>query len=1214
MKAPRLAHHLLSGTIVIWVAVLALHASTASADSILTIHANGTGAYPTIQAAIDAAAPGTIIELADGIYRGSGNRDLDFRGKPITVRSESGDPEACIIDCGGSEAEPHMGLYFHSNEGEESILAGVTIRNGYAQLGGGIRCQNSAPTISNCILTENYAITTGGGICLHETSNATIEHCRFLDNTAGTTGGGASSSYSWPVFTYCTFSGNYAEISGGAIKASRGTPPFGPWPNRKDIEDAQMTPEFVHVPRFINCTIVDNTAGKDGGAFVFIFQSADIENTVVAYNKGEPLIKRNGFSFPALRHCNLYGNEGRDWSGSIGNQRGINGNFSKPPLFCDHAALAGNSPCAPANSPMGSLIGAWPVGCADMSPPESPDADPLGDAAVLDEETIAQRMRLWKHREEQHTLWCQAMLHEIRGDYQCATEYMRAHMALCRKIYDPGSRYLWKSTRVLAGLLLRLGNHAEAIKYQRESLEMTRQGFGPRSEESVFAMISLAEALLTDGQEQEAELLLQTAITIGIVEGESDSYPITSALSDMGYIAMRQGRFDDAADYFRKALDGRERLLRETHTDLARSRIVLARSLTAQGAFDEAIELFEKGLAARINRFGANHGVISETLCQIADCYLCAGQANRAESLYVEAARIYEGARLNVGEGLSRSISLSSPYLNLATVEYLLGATEEIWPALEKAQGRALADLLMEESQKTLRPEDAKHQEELLGKTNQLQSRISAFEKKLAADSSNTAIAGDLTDARTRLLEAQVELHRFQTTIAQEYPIERGQILSLERIQATLPENGAIVGWLDFHLFHDVKACAGYIIRPHGPVIWVDLDADASVHPSTFRDSLIVGRMGRHDETRLDDINTMGHSIWAAWIAPLLPHLEDVDALVIIPAGAMLGIPIEALTDEHGTTLNDRFAVSYSASATLFAWLQEQEASRKRMVAERALLVGDPPFKPAHLAAMEHALDANENADPGEYFWVNSQEDSTAESVFSASFLRSALSGNSEALSSLPRLHWTGREVRSAEMMFPEATVLLNEDASEAELLKLAEADELAQYQMIHLATHALVSDDDPERSALVLSQVDLPDPLETINRGERVIDGLLTAREIVQEFELNAELVTLSACQTALGCEIPGEGYVGLTQAFLQAGARSVLVSLWRVEDEATARLMNRFYGNLTGHRTGAPMPKNAALQEAKQYLRIYREPDGTYPFAHPSCWSGFILLGAPD
>jgi CHAT domain-containing protein len=173
----------------------------------------------------------------------------------------------------------------------------------------------------------------------------------------------------------------------------------------------------------------------------------------------------------------------------------------------------------------------------------------------------------------------------------------------------------------------------------------------------------------------------------------------------------------------------------------------------------------------------------------------------------------------------------------------------------------------------------------------------------------------------------------------------------------------------------------------------------------------------------------------------------------------------------------------------------------------------------------------------------------------------------------------------------------------------------LSRFALIHLATHALVRDDFPERSALVLSQVGLTDALSAALAGEAIEDGLLTGAEIVQDWLLDAELVTLSACETGLGRALRSEGYLGLVNAFLQAGARSVVASLWQVEDQATALLMERFYDNLRrglGDQCGSTVcPRAAALGDAKRWLRDYRDAAGRRPYEHPYFWSAFVLIG---
>src|SRR5262249_1950411 len=127
-----------------------------------------------------------------------------------------------------------------------------------------------------------------------------------------------------------------------------------------------------------------------------------------------------------------------------------------------------------------------------------------------------------------------------------------------------------------------------------------------------------------------------------------------------------------------------------------------------------------------------------------------------------------------------------------------------------------------------------------------------------------------------------------------------------------------------------------------------------------------------------------------------------------------------------------------------------------------------------------------------------------------------------------------------------------------------------------------------PLKSALILSRDRLPDPLRQVEQGLPPFDGKLTAEEVLRSWRLDADLVTLSACQSGLGRPGQGGGFVGLAPAFLLAGWRSVVVSLWKVDDAATALLMHRFYSNLLGRREGlrGPMGKAAALHEAQRWL----------------------------
>jgi CHAT domain-containing protein len=500
----------------------------------------------------------------------------------------------------------------------------------------------------------------------------------------------------------------------------------------------------------------------------------------------------------------------------------------------------------------------------------------------------------------------------------------------------------------------------------------------------------------------------------------------------------------------------------------------------------------------------------------------------------------------------------------------------------------------------------------------ELEGQVQALADALPPDSDELDTK-ELRALRTKLAVTEAAWHLFQQDIVLHHPVAEGQSFPLKRVQAALGENAALVGWLQVSIGPggDELTPWGYVIRKAGPVHWVRLrppsskpDTPAADAPNALREALALAGSWPFRVTDVDRINVDAHSVWTQWIQPLTPHLEGVEELAVIPSASMRGIPLEALLDEDGAYLGDRYAVSYVPSATIYAWLQEEGDGHETRPDRRALLVGDPPFTADHLAAMEQESESRPDTD-GLLL-------ASAKFTLEPSVLRSALAGNEEVLASLPRLPRAREEIERVASSMAEATTLVGSDASEQELVALAQSGAMREYDTIHLATHTLVDDELPERSALVLSLVDLPDPLEAVMEGGRVYDGLLTLKEILRDWELEADLVTLSGCQTGLGREVAGEGSVGLAHAFLQVGARSLLVSLWRVEDEATSLLMGRFYENLTGAFgeeragvVGAPISKVVALQEAKRWLRTYTDEQGRQPFAHPIYWSGFVLIG---
>ncbi|MBW1932742.1 MAG: S8 family serine peptidase [Deltaproteobacteria bacterium] len=252
------------------------------------------GEYPNIQEAIYRAWDRGVVWLADGVYTGDGNRDIDFMGKAITVRSENG-PQNCIIDCNGTEQEPHIGFVFDDDEDSNSVLAGVTVTGGCgagAYSAGAIACVYSSPVIAGCVISGNTAAAGGGLNC--KSGTPTISNCILTGNTA-IYGGAIFSQKAAPIISNCVITANTAN-KGGALASRQGS------------------------PKVVNCTIVGNRANLTGGGIFFWYGEEVVTNSII-WNNSAPSDSQL-FSYSSPSYCCI-----QDWAG-----QGI-GNIAVDPCF-----------------------------------------------------------------------------------------------------------------------------------------------------------------------------------------------------------------------------------------------------------------------------------------------------------------------------------------------------------------------------------------------------------------------------------------------------------------------------------------------------------------------------------------------------------------------------------------------------------------------------------------------------------------------------------------------------------------------------------------------------------------------------------------------------------------------------------------------------------------------------------------------------------------
>ncbi len=308
--------------------------STPLSAATLTVDDDGPADFNDIRSAVVAAVAGDTIVVADGLYRGPDNRNIDFGGKAVTLSSANG-PERCIVDC----ESKGRGFYFYQSEGPCTVIEGITVMRGRDTYGAGFYCTNGAsPTIRNCIVRDNRATYSGGGIACEYQTSPLIENCVIYSNHSDSQGGGISCSQSNAAIigctiaenssssgagvygyyadlqilncmfernradyragayhcyrsssrvTNCVFNGNYAQAYGGAVY-------FG----------SQGTPVFAH------CTFNANTSDNRGGGLYCSTSSMTVTLTHCVFaNHTQHAIYSYWGEGSVLQHCLFYSNQ-----------------------------------------------------------------------------------------------------------------------------------------------------------------------------------------------------------------------------------------------------------------------------------------------------------------------------------------------------------------------------------------------------------------------------------------------------------------------------------------------------------------------------------------------------------------------------------------------------------------------------------------------------------------------------------------------------------------------------------------------------------------------------------------------------------------------------------------------------------------------------------------------------------------------------------------
>jgi Tfp pilus assembly protein PilF len=890
-------------------------------------------------------------------------------------------------------------------------------------------------------------------------------------------------------------------------------------------------------------------------------------------------------------------------------------------------------------------------------------------------------------------------LHD-QGKYAEAEAMARRALAIRLKALGEGHPDSATSYDHLADNLSHQGKYAEAEAMARRALAIQLKALGEGHPKTANGYNNLAVTLRDQGKLAEAEALHRRALAIDI-KARGEGHPNTaSSYNNLAVTLRAQGKPAEAEAMFRRALAIDIKARGEGHPASATNYFNLAWTLRDQGKSAEAEAMYRRALAIQLEARGEGHPLTARSHQNLAWSLDRQGKHDDALRTWSAAAASYEQARLRGAKGLEAALTADeSPFPGFALALARAGRPRDAWTRWEQGLARGLIDEVIGRAARPLTADEHDREALLLGQSQALDERIGRL---LAVKAPSQEQDKFLEDLRRQASETRRQVLELEQQFEGKYRALAGQPAALEAVQKALPEGTALVGWIDQDPDH--WAC---LLRHSGDPIWVRLPGAGPDGAWTREQDGLAQRL----RAELDPETTQGHALPPAEalarqrLEPLKGHLQGINRLVVVTSPGLAGVPIEVLLAARPDPAWDGVTVSYAPSASMLAFLVGRPTPRDRpptllALADPAypeptadapapappeaglaiarvvphsnadlngLRAGDVLLAYAGTALKQHADLKTIPADQGPKrvpvrYW---REGITREVVVAAGPLgvaidrrpaREAVRAGQAADQVLlgmrggahARLPGTRREVEAVARLFPagSVTTVTGARACEATVQGLARSGEMKAFRYLHFAAHGQSDPRHAYRSALILA----PDPDRSADPLALEGDGTITAEQIARTWDLDADLVVLSACESGLGRAVGGEGHLGFAQPLFARGARSLVLSLWRVDDKATALLMTRFYQNLLGKWPGLsrPMPKAAALDEARRWLRgltadevgselaaldrgevrpLAKDsggaapggppapgPAAVRPYAHPHYWAAFILIGSPD
>jgi CHAT domain-containing protein/Tfp pilus assembly protein PilF len=786
-----------------------------------------------------------------------------------------------------------------------------------------------------------------------------------------------------------------------------------------------------------------------------------------------------------------------------------------------------------------------------------------------------------------------------RGNYAAARPYFEHALAIMKKADDPGVAIAYNN---VGYLLYHQRDYEGAQPYYQQALEVIKKTSGDNDLRAAAVLNNLGLLLYSQGKTKEARAYYEQGLAIYKKAWGENHLKVAEALSGLGVLLVREQRYGEARQYFEQALRIEGTVLGPDHPESAENLSNVASTLWLEGKLAEARQKQQQALERITKSLGPTH---PHTAAQLSNL----GLVLYSQGAYVEARRCFEQAlsirlsftenvlgTLSEAEALAFTQRLDSGRDQLLSVaRHLLDRRpEEVYPAVWDTRALVSRAVARRRIRSDMAPEVRRLWQQLQ------ESRVQLAKLTLAVPPPNKAQARRerLANLNAEKESLERELNRVSPSFRREAASQRTRFTDLE---ARLPAGVAVVDLVKMNLIEPAVTPTetrkyshyeAFVLRKAdmpqgGSVAWVRLGPAQAIEQAVheWRRHLLSAN-GQAASVQAPE-RTLRRLVWE----PIETHLRDCSTVILIPDAALTAVPWAALPGKKpGSFLLEEYALATASHGQQLYDLLNRESPQ----GNKSLVVGgvhydsNPVNAPAQQIAVAQRGPARD-----------------AKKEFTWQYLPGSLR-EAEQITAL----WNRSE---------PGTLLKGDAAGEA---TLREQLPLARY--VHLATHGFFADPKVPSAfcpsltgeKLTVGGFEMSGPRSTVTGRNPLIlsgivlaganvpqkrnewgapegdDGILTAEEVVALDLSGTELTVLSACETGLGEVAGGEGVFGLQRAFHLAGARTVVASLWKVDDRATQVLMQEFYANLWHKGHG----KLQALREAQlAMLRHYDLQAGT-------------------